>query len=414
MATALVLVRNDVSHDTRILREARVLRDLGYEVLVAGVVSREEQETELDLDGIRVTRLLGRLQRLRNLVRRSDGTPGPQTRAGRTTGTPLRRRLVRLVVTVAFNLRGIGLAWRVAPELVHANDYDTMWIAATAKLLRRSRVVYDAHELWPDQDGDIGWRPWLIACEWLFLRIADATITVSPGCAEALAERYRVEPPVVVRNLPESVVEGTRRSEAVAEREPLAVYTGLVAPGRGLEEAVAALAVAPKLRLRIVGPDNAGFGAEVVEQAKTIGVANRLEIRPPVPPGHVAESIVDADIGLVLIRPTSLSHRLSLPNKLFEYLAAGLPVVATDLPVMGPVVRDEGLGEVVPPGDVAAIAEAMVRLATPERNADARERVHEFRKRVSWDRERRILEDVYASAARTGRVPADKRRSTAA
>ncbi len=408
MATALVLVRNDVSHDARIWREAHVLRDVGYDVVIAGVVSREEQQTELRVDGIRVIRLLGPLQRIRSHVRRR--TPGSELRStphGSGPGaTSLRQYLRRLLVTVAFNLHGGVLACRLAPELVHSNDYDTMWIATAAKLLRGSRIVYDAHELWPDQDGDIGWRPWLIACEWLFLRIADATITVSPGCAEALAARYRVRTPVVVRNLPESVAETRSGSEARLGDGSLAVYTGVIAPGRGLEEIVAALAIAPQFRLRIVGRDSAGFGTELAEHAQTIGVANRVEMRPPVPPTEVAEAIADADIGLVLIQPTSLSHRMSLPNKLFEYLAAGLPVVATDLPVMGPLVRDEGLGEVVAPGDVAAIADAMLRLANPERNARVRDRVGEFRRRVSWEQERRVLEAVYVSAR--------SRRSTAA
>ena len=58
------------------------------------------------------------------------------------------------------------------------------------------------HELWPDRNGRPEWRPWLLACERLFVRLADATITTSPGYAELIARRYRVLPPVVVRNIP--------------------------------------------------------------------------------------------------------------------------------------------------------------------------------------------------------------------
>jgi glycosyltransferase involved in cell wall biosynthesis len=396
VATALVLVRNEVTHDARVLREARVLQDLGYEVLVAGVVSRPERETEVDLDDVRVVRLVGPRRLVSRLLRRPGradaGHSPPAGHAGRTDTTDGNHRLRRLLVTVAFNLQGAALAWRIAPELVHANDYDTMWIGIAAKLLRGSRLVYDAHELWPDQDGNTGWRPWLIASEWLFVRVADATTTVSRGCADAMAARYHVEPPVVVRNLPEH----SARVEAQRSDGPLAVYVGVLAPHRGLEEAIAALAGVPELRLRLVGADSNGFAAQLQERAERIGVGDRVDVWPPVPPSKVAEAIADSDIGLVLIQPTSLSHRMSLPNKLFEYTAAGVPVLATELPMMGPLVREEGIGEVVPPADVDAIAAAMRRLLDPARNAVVREGVRSFNERVNWQQERHVLEEVYA------------------
>ena len=406
MANALVLARNPVTHDARVLREARLLRDLGYDVLVAGVVSSEERETELELgDGIRLIRLVGPLQLVRRLSRARRDTRAEAAAATVPPSTPARHsRLRRLLVTLAFNVQGIALALRLSPELVHANDYDTMWIGVAAKLLRRSRLVYDAHELWPDQDGDVGWRPWLVACESLFVRVADATTTVSPGCAEVIATRYRVSRPIVVRNLPEGSAERPHPVEPREDRGQLAVYVGVVAPHRGLEEVTAALAGIPELRLRLVGADNDGFGAQLRERAKAIGVEDRLETRPPVPPSEIVEAIADADMGLVLIQPTSLSHRMSLPNKLFEYTAAGLPVVASELPILGPLVREEGIGEVVPPDDVDAIANAMRRLAEPHRNAEVRARVRAFGTRVNWQQERRLLESVYtglrAQAAR--------------
>jgi glycosyltransferase involved in cell wall biosynthesis len=285
---------------------------------------------------------------------------------------------------------------RTSPDLVHANDYDTMWIGVAAKLLRGSRVVYDAHELWPDQDGDPGWRPWLTACEWLFVRLADARVTVSPGCAEAIARRYRVAAPVVVRNVPDRVLETAepRLDEAFG------VYVGVLAPSRGLEQAVRALPAAPGLRLRLIGPDAEGFSAQIALEAEHAGVADRVEILPPVPPAEVIDAIAGALLGLVLIQPTSLSHRLSLPNKLFEYVAAGIPVLASDLPVIGPLVRNEGLGEVVAPDDVDGIATAMRRLADAEASAVLRLRLRKFAERSTWALEKHRLAEVYESACR--------------
>ena len=400
MAKALVLVRNDVSHDARVLRTARVLRDMGYDVLVAGVVSQEERETELEVDGIRVIRLVGPLQLARRLLRRPSGKdanhPPVAGDSGRSGMANRGHRLRPLLVTVAFNLQGAALAWRIAPELVHANDYDTMWIGVAAKLLRRSRLVYDAHELWPDQ-GLLGWRPWLVGCEWLFTRVADAVVAANPAISETIAKRYRLQPPVVVHNVPAHPALSPARPEGLrAEKQPLALYIGSLAPERGIEQAIQALGLVPEVRLRLMGSGSDEYRAHLDRSAEEAGAADRIEYCQPVDPSAVPDTIAAGDMGIVLTQATCLNNELSLPNKLFEYAAASLPIIASDLPLLGAVVRDEGIGEVVSPADVEAIAAAMRRLADPVRNAEVRDRVRSFGERVNWQQERRVLEEVYA------------------
>ena len=402
MPKALVLVRNTVSHDARVLREAGLLRELGYDVLVAGVVSAHERETAFELDGIRVVRLVGPRQLAGRLLARRGGNREAKEHVDEDA-TLRYGRVRRLLVTAAFNIQGIAVVLRTSPDLVHANDFDTMWIGVAAKLLRGSRLVYDAHELWPDQDGDPGWRPWLVVCEWLFVHIADARVTVSPGCAEAIARRYRVASPVVVRNVPDRVLETAEPRLG----EALGVYVGVLAPSRGLEQAVRALPGAPGLRLRLIGPDTDGFSAKITREAEHAGVADRVELLPPVAPGEIIDAIAGARLGLILIQPTSLSHRLSLPNKLFEYVAAGVPVLASDLPVIGPLVRGEGLGEVVAPDDVDGIAAAMRRLADAEASADLRLRLRKFAERSTWAQEKHRLAEVYESERRPRAASAD-------
>lgn len=400
MAKALVLVRNDVAHDARVLREAGVLRDMGYDVLVAGIVSQEERQTELRLDGIRVVRMVGPLQLLRRLLRRPSRTdadrPRPAGDSGHTAAVSGDHRLRRLLVTVAFNLQGAALAWRIAPELVHANDYDTMWIGVAAKLLRRSSLVYDAHELWPDQ-GLVGWRPWLVGCEWLFTRVADALVAANPAISETIAKRYRLQTPVVVRNVPAHPALSPARPEGLrAEKQPLALYIGSLAPERGIEQAIQALGLVPEVRLRLMGSGSDEYRAHLNRTAEEAGAADRIEYRQPVDPSAVPDTIAAGDMGIVLTQATCLNNELSLPNKLFEYAAASLPIIASDLPLLGALVRDEGIGEVVPPADVEAIAAAMRRLADPARNAEVRDRVRSFGERVNWQQERQVLESVYS------------------
>ncbi len=330
--TALILVRNTVSHDNRVLREVQTLRRGGFSVLVAGVVSTAEPQRRTrvaDVEVIRIDPLAGlhrrgrARERVRARGRRGDGAAGgvPAGQAGvRAGGAGVRARLRRLAVTTGYYVRGAALCRRTRPALVHANDYNTMWIALAAKLLCGSRVVYDCHELWPDRNGRPEWRPWLVACEALFVRAADVTITASPGYAEEIARRYRVRRPVVVRNIPD--VSPLGPSAGVTAPDPtLAVYLGGVMAGRGLEQGIEALARVPELRMRLVGPGRDAYRAGLLRLAERLGVADRLQLVPAVAPGEVVAAIAPASFGLMLIQPVCRSYELTLPNKLFEYAA---------------------------------------------------------------------------------------------
>ena len=438
---ALVLVRNAVTHDNRVLREVQTLTGCGYRVLVAGVVSTAEPRPRARVGGAEVIRLDPRagwpLRRARPVPSggaaeggaaggaadgaaggaaggAADGAVGTGEAVAGAPATPRRGaaavvtgRLRRLAVTAGYYRRAIGLCRATAPVLVHANDYNTMWIAVAAKLLCSSRVVYDCHELWADRNGRPEWRMWLVACEALFVRAADVTITASPGYAAAMARRYRVPAPAVVRNIPATAL-GAVPMVAATPAGPLggdaglALYVGGLMPGRGLEEGMRALALAPGLRMRLVGPGGDGYRAALHRLAGELGIAGRLEISAPVAPGDVVTAIAGADLGLMLIQPVCRSYELTLPNKLFEYAAAGLPILASDLPVIGPIVRDEGLGAVVSPRDPAAIAAAMESLAAPERNRDTRARVRAFAAANPWEGERAGLAAAYGRAGAAG------------
>jgi glycosyltransferase involved in cell wall biosynthesis len=402
---ALVLVRNGVVHDARVMREARLLDSLGYETTVAGVrtVSGSAPGPP-DLGSARVLWLdpgaglrsaLGRLRRRRSAAPASAPGPAKPTTTAPRTSSPAASRLRRLLATADYYRRGIGLVRRLRPQLVHANDYNTAWIGLAAKLLAGSRFVYDSHELWPDRNLRPEWRPWLLICEALFVRAADEVVTTSPGYAAVIAARYRVAPPKIVRNVPEWRVEGGGRVRGAA---PLAVYFGAVTRNRGLPAALAALAALPELRLRIVGPEAWGYRATLAGLAEELGVSDRLELLEPVAPEQAPTVMGDADVGLALIEPACLSYRMTLPNKLYEYAAAGLPVLSSDVPVLAREVRRHGIGAVADPADPLAVAAALRALLDPEANARFRAAAKRLAREAVWEKEREKLTAVYAAA----------------
>jgi glycosyltransferase involved in cell wall biosynthesis len=411
-AMALVIVRNTGTHDSRVLREARTLSSLGYTPEVLAVVSDDEPRTEATIEGIPFTRLSpgSPFSWLRSRLRRSREVESSQPSGGDSLqsdatapggGRSRRSVLVRMhrwLRTLDYYRRAIAVVRAERPVLIHCNDYNTMWVGVAARLMGGTAVVYDAHELWPDRNLRPEPRWWLLACEWLFVRLANRTITASPGYADVISRRYHVARPQVIRNIPELPEQPQLSGDPAEDGDSGFVYVGALTRNRGIEVSIRAIARAPGARLRLLGPVGAAYSAELERLAEQEGVSDRVEVAAAVPPGGVIEALRGATAGLALIQPACLSYELSLPNKLFEYLLAGVPVLASDLPVLGGFVTEHRVGLVADPDDPDDVAAKLVELMRPDRNRELRAAVVETAKELRWDRESQLLGATYTEA----------------
>jgi glycosyltransferase involved in cell wall biosynthesis len=211
------------------------------------------------------------------------------------------------------------------------------------------RLVYDAHEIYADQEPDAPrlHRALVRLLEGPLARRADAVVTVSEPIAEELRDSLRLaaKPLVVLSCPPRTQVELAPRGEGPL----LALYQGAMGPGRRLEDLAVAAAHADGVRLtaRVPGaPDLDG-----VERAE------------PVEPDELVEAAAAYHVGLVINRPVTRNDELVLPNKLFEYLMAGLAVVVPRLPGLAPLVESEGVGLTYEPGRPEALGAVLTELA---------------------------------------------------
>jgi glycosyltransferase involved in cell wall biosynthesis len=148
------------------------------------------------------------------------------------------------------------------------------------------------------------------------------------------------------------------------------LYQGLLMTERGIEESMAAIRSVPGAVLALLG-----FGSirdRLAGEVAAPPYAGRVFLLDPVPPAELLDWTASADVSMMAIQPTTLNHRFTTPQKLFESLAAGTPIVASDLPGMAPIVRDSGAGLVCDPTDPDAIAAAIrsiLELPPAERDA---------------------------------------------
>lgn len=139
------------------------------------------------------------------------------------------------------------------------------------------------------------------------------------------------------------------------------IYQGVILPGRGLKQAIDAVALVDKAHLFIVG--EGPYYSEIKEYADSKNIGNKVVFTGPVHYNRLHEVTCSADVGLALFEPVSKSYELSLPNKLFEYCMAGIPSLITDLPQMADILKKDKIGIAVDRKlDVDEIADKMAYL----------------------------------------------------
>lgn len=313
-----------------------------------------------------------------------------------------------LPVLLDFELAFAPVLEKDRPALIHAHDISTLAIAERATVVARAagrdvKLVYDAHEYIAGVPAiSERRRQAYVALEEQHIATADAVVTVAPDIADQLQRRYRLPcPPTLVLNAPEagafdpSSRLSIRDAAGVSPDAPLVVYSGTVKPERGLETLIRALPTLADVHCVIVARSRSHPEVvRVLSLASELGCEDRLHLVGYVDPADVPTFLRSADVGIHPLLPSGNADR-ALPNKLFEYLHACIPVAVSDLPALGSFVRRTGVGEVFTPGDVGDLARA-VRKVLADRPAYRTALTDpQLRSEYSWERQSERLIAIY-------------------
>jgi len=257
---------------------------------------------------------------------------------------------------------------RLAPsDFYHAHDFNTLPVAWWLRKKLGGALIYDSHELYAET-STLGWleRKALVVAERRLIRAVDVTITVNESIQQELVQRYRISSPVVIRNCPdmEAVsVPGTRIRDALhlSSQEFVILYQGGFAPNRGLETLLDAMRCIPEGSLVMMGWGR--LEQPLRDQAEAMGLLDRrIFFIPPVTQAELLLWTSSADVGVIPYRAVGLNNYYSLPNKLFEYIAAGLPVAASQFPELKRIIETYHVGLTFDPEDTASMADAVTTL----------------------------------------------------
>jgi len=282
-------------------------------------------------------------------------------------------------------------------DILHCNDINTLPIGVIIKKFfnKDVKIVYDAHEYETETYALSGIQKKITKLsEKYLIKYADKVITVSESIANEYVNLYGIKKPTLVLNTPpykDVEKQDKFREEFRIENKTIFLYQGGLSKNRGIE---------PLLELFKTIEDNdrvivfMGYGeleGLIINASKE---SENIFFHKAVSPDVLLNYTVSADFGIATIEDSCLSYRYCLPNKLFEYIMAEVPVIVSDLPEMKKVVASNNIG-------VAAETDMIVRLKKAIDTAvklDKKElqiNLKELKKIYNWEEQEKVLLDVY-------------------
>jgi glycosyltransferase involved in cell wall biosynthesis len=368
MKRIIVSVTNDLVTDQRVDRVCNSLVDMGFEVRLVGRKRRDS----LDLD------------------RRKYSTHRMKLLFGRGP-----------CFYAEYNIRLFLLLLFSRADILLSNDLDTLPANFLASRLRGKTLVYDSHEYYTETPELVNRKLvrsiWKGIEGWIFPKLKHV-YTVNESIAGLFTEKYKV-PVAVIRNLPyrhEYVVGKTRQELGLpADRRIILLQGAGINIQRGTEEMAGAMQYIEDAVFVIIG------GGDVLDQLKQqvrdAGLGGKVMFIPRMPFSRLYQYTVHADIAVTLDKDTNINYRFSLPNKLFDYIQARVPVLASDLVEIRKVVEEYGIGRIIhthKPVEIAAAVKDM--LGDTKQYEKWKENLSFAAEELCWEKEEEKLTLIFS------------------
>jgi len=421
-----MFVYNSCQHEARVLKEAKTLAEAGHDVGIIAVLDKDTEPYE-ERDGFIILRVDTSLPGERPAP--AEGVPpSPRGRsitvigrnlldylfrqplgciydwAKRRPSGQLRKLLAKIYRPIAFfqyYQRALRIVKSSPGDIYHCHDLYTLPLGYRAKQQYGGKLVYDAHELTTElayisRPEKVVWR----VLERFLIRRADKVIATGSYRAKYLAQKYKIVAPTVILNCPPlSATEMHNRAlrEKLGIEDdtvPVILYQGVFIGGRGLDKLVLAAAHLDRGVLVLMGWGE--LEGELRRLVKKTGLEERVYFIEPVDPDQVVYYSMSASVGVVIYLYTSLNNYYATPNKLYEYIHAGLPVISSDFPALKEVVEGYGLGCTFDPEEPESIAEAINGVLTDEQRYDTmKKNALEAARIFNWETESKKLLEIY-------------------
>ena len=284
-------------------------------------------------------------------------------------------------------------------DILVANDLDTLLANYLASMLRKRKLVYDSHEYFTGVPEIVN-RPFVKASwesieKWIFPKL-EVIYTVNESIARLYKEQYGKEIKVIrnVSNKLQLSAKKTREDLGLPRDKNIIILQGAgINIDRGAEEAVQAMQYVDNALFLIIG------GGDVIDTLKEmvaeLNLNDKVKLLGKLPYMEMMQYTQNADLGLTLDKDTNINYRYSLPNKVFDYIQAGIPVLASNLVEVANVVKSYKVGEIVESHEPLVIAQKITEMLTEDKKVAWKENLKAAADELCWEKESLKLKEIY-------------------
>lgn len=378
MIKICILVSNSLRKDPRVIKQIQCALDEGFEVDFIGLRDSNYSKPFLENIGCNI-----------RMIDLGDSYVGHL----KSVFKKIYRKWMQFYLPIKW-------ITKIQPEVIHANDFDTLVQSFIASKLCQAKVLYDSHEICAENIGVANnemHKRIIIFIERLLVGRVGAMVSVSNAASQYFSDTYNIPKPVVITNCPyrdDSSILTHKKNEGFE-----ALYQGLMLKGRGYEEFVqSAKYLNDKIKLVL-----RGYGSIANDLKKIIADNNlddKVRFDDPVEIMDIVQKASESNLGVVLTQPVNINFKYTVSNKIFEYIQAGLPVLMSDIPEHRFLNEQFKFGIIITDFSLENIAKCINEIASDQEKYNLlRKNAIEAAKLLCWENESRKLIFLYRKLA---------------
>ena len=288
-----------------------------------------------------------------------------------------------------------------SPAVFVAHDLPMLPVARMASAKCNAKLVYDSHELYSEQEFSTFVKKRWAQIEAKHIGACDAVITINPSIAAELERRYSIKDVTVIYNADRTGALPVNqhlfhRAFGLDSEDKILLFQGGLSAGRNLEVLVEAMRLVRNSSLNLVILGDGRLGTSLKKKVTALKLIDRVHLHPAVPQDELVAYSGSAHAGIIPYQATCLNNYYCTPNKLFEFIAAGIPILASDLPEIRNLIETHRIGLV---GDLSTAEKAAQQIddffSNPLRLKQWQSNVMRARQLVCWENESQKLIKIF-------------------
>ena len=358
MKRILISVTNDLTTDQRVEKTCEVLSEIGYDVLLVGRKLKKSLPIQRNYKTIRFRLLFNK----------------------------------GFLFYAEFNIRLFIFLLFTKKDLLFSNDLDTLLPNYIIGKLQNKKLVFDSHELFSEIPELVNKQQ--VKKVWLFLEKTiipklQNVITVSDSIKNHYHNLYGISA-IVIRNIPKIEHINQKNFEIDAEEKKVILYQGSVNIGRGIELMIDTMALLDEYLFIVIGDGD--ILEQLNEKVSNLSLHNKVKFLGKKTPEELKELTPNATIGMSLEEDLGLNYRYALPNKIFDYLHANVPVIVADLPEMRSLIKKHPIGEILIERTPKTLAKTIISMT----NNSYEKELKTAKKELNWSKEKEKLISIFS------------------